>query len=66
VFAIKRGNAMDTASLTIALLRASNIPARYAYGTVEIPTEKVQNWVGGVNNANAAGNLLGQGGIQLY
>ena len=59
----KRGNAMDTASLTIALLRASNIPARYAYGTVEIPTEKVQNWVGGVNNANAAGNLMGQGGI---
>lgn len=59
----KRGNAMDTASLAIALLRASNIPARYAYGTVEIPTEKVQNWVGGVNNADAAGNLLGQGGI---
>ncbi|MFY0699690.1 MAG: transglutaminase domain-containing protein [Bermanella sp.] len=59
----KRGNAMDTASLTIALLRASNIPARYAYGTVEIPTEKAQNWVGGVNNANAAGNLMGQGGI---
>ena len=59
----KRGNAMDTASLTIALLRASNIPARYAYGTVEMPTEQVMNWVGGVNNANAAGNLLGQGGI---
>jgi hypothetical protein len=59
----KRGNAMDTASLAIALLRASNIPARYAYGTVEMPSEKVMNWVGGVNNANAAGNLLGQGGI---
>jgi transglutaminase-like putative cysteine protease len=59
----KRGNAMDTASLTIALLRASNIPARYAYGTVEMPAEKVMNWVGGVNNANAAGNLMGQGGI---
>jgi len=59
----KRGNSMDTASLTIALLRASNIPARYAYGTVEIPAEKVMNWVGGVNNASAAGNLMGQGGI---
>ena len=59
----KRGNAMDTASLAIALLRASNIPARYAYGTVEMPSEKVMNWVGGVNNASAAGNLLGQGGI---
>ncbi len=59
----KRGNAMDTASLTIALLRAANIPARYAYGTVEIEADKVMNWVGGVNNANAAGNLMGQGGI---
>ncbi len=59
----QRGNAMDTASLTIALLRASNIPARYAYGTVEIDTEQIMNWVGGVNNADAAGNLLGQGGI---
>ena len=29
----KRGYAMDTASLAIALLRASNIPARYAYRT---------------------------------
>ncbi|UTW47587.1 transglutaminase family protein [Bacterioplanoides sp. SCSIO 12839] len=59
----KRGNAMDTASLTIALLRASNIPARYVYGTVEIPAEKIMNWVGGAKNANAAGALLGQGGI---
>ena len=59
----KRGNAMDTASLTIALLRASGIPARYAYGTVEIDSEKVMNWVGGVNNTSAAGNLMGQGGI---
>ena len=59
----KRGNAMDTASLTIALLRASNIPARYAYGTVEISVEKVMNWVGGVSDVNAAGALLGQGGI---
>ncbi len=59
----KRGNAMDTASLTIALLRASGIPARYAYGTVEIPAEKVMNWVGGVTHYSAAGNLMGQGGI---
>lgn len=58
-----RGNAFDTASLLIALLRASNIPARYAYGTVEIPAEKVMNWVGGVNVPEAAQQLLGQGGI---
>lgn len=57
------GNAFDTASLLIALLRTANIPARYAYGTVEIPVEKVMNWVGGVNVSEAAQNLLSQGGI---
>ena len=36
-----KGNAFDTASLLIALLRASNIPARYAFGTVQIPADKV-------------------------
>lgn len=59
----KAGNAFDTASLLIALLRASGIPARYVYGTVEIPADKVMNWVGGVEVPIAAGNLLGQGGI---
>ncbi|HBP67401.1 MAG TPA: hypothetical protein DD717_04050, partial [Alcanivorax sp.] len=47
----------------IALLRASEIPARYAMGTVEIPADQVMNWVGGVRAPGAAGNLLGQGGI---
>lgn len=59
----RKGNAFDTASLTIALLRASGIPARYVYGTVEIPTDQVMNWVGGVTDPMAAGNLMGQGGI---
>jgi hypothetical protein len=58
-----RGNSFDTASLLIALLRASNIPARYAYGTVDIPVAKMKNWVGGVENIQAAINLIGQGGI---
>lgn len=58
-----KGNAFDTASLLIALLRASNIPARYAFGTVQIPADKVMNWVGNVDTPEAAGNLLGQGGI---
>ena len=58
-----KGNAFDTASLLIALLRASDIPARYAMGTVRIPADQVMNWVGGVNVPSAAGNLLGQGGI---
>jgi len=59
----KRGNPTDTASLEIALLRAAGIPARYAYGTVQIPADQVMNWVGGVSKAEAAQSLLGQGGI---
>ncbi len=58
-----KGNAFDTASLVIALLRSANVPARYAYGTVEIPVDKVMNWVGGVDVPEAAQQLLGQGGI---
>lgn len=59
----KSGNAIDTASLLISLLRSAGIPARYAYGSVEVPAAKVMNWVGNVNNAEAALNLMGQGGI---
>lgn len=59
----KRGNAFDTASLLIALLRAANIPARYVYGTIEAPADQVMNWVGGVTVPEAAQNLMGQGGI---
>jgi transglutaminase-like putative cysteine protease len=61
--ATKRGNAFDTASLTIALLRAANIPARYVYGSIEVPADKAMNWVGGVSVPKAAQELLGQGGI---
>jgi transglutaminase-like putative cysteine protease len=62
---IKRGNAFDTASLLIALFRAADIPARYVYGTVEAPADKVMNWVGGVTVPQAAINLMGQGGIPV-
>ena len=58
-----KGNAFDTSSLLIALLRASNLPARYAIGTVEIPIDDVMNWVGGVETPQAALQILGQGGI---
>jgi hypothetical protein len=61
----KQGNAADTSSLLIALLRASNIPARYAHGTVEVPVDKVMNWVGGVTSPQAALDLLAQGGIPI-
>ena len=59
----KRGNATDIASLEIALLRAANIPARYVYGTIQLPIAQAMNWVGGVTNPEAALNLMGQGGI---
>jgi hypothetical protein len=59
----KRGNATDTASLLIALLRAANIPARYQYGTIDVDADKVQNWVGGTTVPQAALQILNQGGI---
>ena len=59
----RRGNAFDSASLLIALLRASGIAARYVYGTVEVSADQVMNWVGGVAVPQAAQNLMGQGGI---
>ncbi|MFZ6736070.1 transglutaminase-like domain-containing protein [Undibacterium sp. Ji42W] len=59
----KRGNAFDTASLLIALYRSAGIPARYVYGTIDVPADRVMNWVGGVTKIEAAQSLLGQGGI---
>jgi RHS repeat-associated protein len=58
----RRGNATDTASLLIALNRAAGIPARYVYGTIEVPLAKMQNWLG-VDSAAAAQALLAQAGI---
>ncbi|MEW6375080.1 MAG: transglutaminase-like domain-containing protein [Thermodesulfobacteriota bacterium] len=60
----KQGNAFDTASLLIALLRVSNIPARYVYGTIELPIEKVMNWVGGFTDPTSAVDFIASGGIR--
>jgi hypothetical protein len=60
---LSSANAIDTASLLISLLRAVDIPARYAYGTVEIPAEKVMNWVGGAQEPEAAQAILEMGGV---
>lgn len=60
-----KGNDFDQASLLIALLRAANIPARYVYGTIQVPIAQVENWVGGVTDPNAALNLMSQGGIPV-
>lgn len=56
-------NDMDTASLLIALLRISGIYAHYVYGTVDIPTDKAMNWVGGVTDPKMAGTIFATTGI---
>lgn len=61
----KQCNDMDTASLLIALLRASGISARYVYGTIELPIDKVKNWIGGFTDNNAALTLIASGGIPI-
>jgi len=58
-----RGNSFDIASLTIALLRASQIPARYVHGTIDIPEVNFRNWAGGFANINAAADFAASGGI---
>ena len=61
----KQCNAFDTSSLLIALLRASGIHSRYVYGTIELPIEKVKNWVGGFTDTNSAMTLIASGGIPV-
>ncbi len=61
----KRGNALDIASLTIALYRASGIPARYVHGAIEVPEDKFRNWAGGFTNVTAAANFASSGGIPV-
>jgi transglutaminase-like putative cysteine protease len=57
------GNDYDQASLLIALLRASGIHARYISGTIELPIEKLMNWVGGVTNPTTAAQVLATAGV---
>jgi len=61
----RQGNAFDTASLLIALLRASNIPARYVHGTIEVPIDKAMNWVGGFADAKSAMDFISSGGVPV-
>ncbi|MCG6535769.1 MAG: transglutaminase-like domain-containing protein, partial [Syntrophales bacterium LBB04] len=60
-----QGNDFDIASLLIALLRASGIHARYVYGTIELPIDKVMNWVGGFTSANAAVGFIASAGTPV-
>jgi hypothetical protein len=60
---MRRGNSVDIASATIALLRAAGVPARYAVGTVEVDAARLTNWIGGAESTATAINLLQQGGV---
>lgn len=59
----RRGNAFDIAGLEIALLRASDIPARYAVGTIEVEADRFANWAGGFDDVRAAADYASSGGI---
>jgi len=59
----RRGNAFDTASLLLAVLRDANVPARYVFGTMQMPVAKVSNWLGGTESPAVSQQLLGQGGV---
>jgi RHS repeat-associated protein len=50
----KAGGPTDQASLLIALLRESNIPARYVRGTAEFSDDRGLRWVGAKTYAAAA------------
>src|SRR6266550_2540759 len=62
-FENRAGNAFDTASLLIALLRASAIPARYQMGTIEVPVDQFRNWAGGFTDTDAAASLFASAGV---
>ena len=59
----RSGNAFDTSSLLIALLRYSGVPARYQMGTIEVPVEKFKNWAGGFTNTEAAASMFASAGV---
>ena len=61
----KRGNALDIASLLIALYRASGIPARYVHGTIDVPADKFNNWAGGFDNVSTAMTYASMGGVPI-
>jgi len=59
----RRGNDYDQASLLIALLRVSGIPARYATGTIKMTIDQATNWLGIDHKINAA-SILATAGME--
>ena len=64
-FYTRECNAFDTASLLIALFRAAEIPARYVYGTIQLPIDQFMNWVGGFSDPQAAIAFVSTGGTPV-
>jgi transglutaminase-like putative cysteine protease len=58
----RSGNSFDTASVLIALLRVSGIPARYQMGTIEVPIAQFLNWSGGFTDPDAAASMFASSG----
>lgn len=59
------GNDVDTASLLLALLRASRVPARYVQGTVAIDGAQARNWVGNAPDLETAAAIFAKGGVPV-
>lgn len=59
----QRGSDVDIATALIAMLRAQNIPARYAVGTVRVPAAQLTNWLG-IPQLDTAVEVLKSQGIQ--
>lgn len=57
------GNDIDLASALISFLRAANIPARYACGTIELSADRLMNWLGGVKDPRTAAQIMATNGI---
>ncbi|MBI3805079.1 MAG: HNH endonuclease [Nitrospirae bacterium] len=58
------GSSTDQASLLIALLRVSNIPARYVKGEIVLNDDRGLRWVG-AKSYDAAYSILAVGGIPI-
>ncbi len=58
----KSGNDVDQASLLVALLRASQVPARYVRGVIELPLERIAAELG-LGNPDVVPEVLGRAGL---
>jgi len=61
----KQGNAFDTSSLLISILRAAGISAHYVTGTIELPIDKIMSWAGGFTDPQAALTFFASGGVPI-